>query len=210
MNGKPYLCQPFSRGDGIWASIVGVVKAMKHNREFEIAWLGLKPGEHVYEFNVGDEFMHEHGAPAETHEWNANVKLRLDRQQRFLRLHFDVSGTVVLPCDRCGDDFPLSLWDEFDLLVKLTGEEEDGEETDEEADVAFIPRHETVVDIGNWLYEFVMLSIPLQKVHPDGACNPEAMKLLNQLGAATDAPQHDIWKGLKNIRIEEDDTEQNN
>jgi uncharacterized metal-binding protein YceD (DUF177 family) len=183
---------------------------MKHNREFEIAWLGLKLGEHVYEFNVRDEFMHEHGAPAETHEWNAQVKLRFDRQQSFFRLHFDVSGSVVVPCDRCGDDFALNLWDEFDLLVKLTGEDEDEEATDEEADVAFVSRHETVIDISTWLYEFVMLSLPLQKVHPEGTCNPEAMKLLNQLGSAEDEPQHDIWKGLKNIKIDEDEKEQNN
>ncbi len=183
---------------------------MKHNREFEIAWLGLKLGEHVYEFNVGDEFMHEHGAPAETHDWDAQVKLRFDRQQSFFRMHFDISGSVTVPCDRCGDDFTMNLWDEFDLLVKLTGEDEVGEETDEEADVAFIPRHETVIDISNWIYEFVMLSLPLQKLHPEGACNPDAMKLLNQLGNAEDEPQHDIWKGLKNIRIDEEGKEQDN
>ncbi len=183
---------------------------MKHNREFEIAWLGLKLGEHVYEFNLGDEFMHERGAPAETHDWNAQVKLRFDRQQSFFRMHFDVSGSVVVPCDRCGDDFALNLWDEFDLLVKLTGEEDAEEETDEEADVAFVSRHETVIDISTWIYEFVMLSLPLQKVHPDGSCNPDALKLLNQLGAAGDEPQRDIWKGLKNIKIDDEDPEQNN
>jgi uncharacterized metal-binding protein YceD (DUF177 family) len=70
--------------------------------------------------------------------------------------------------------------------------------------VAFVSRHETVIDISGWIYEFVMLSVPLQRVHPEGQCNPEAMKLLNQLGAAEDAPEHDIWKGLKNISIEEE------
>jgi uncharacterized metal-binding protein YceD (DUF177 family) len=174
---------------------------MKHNREFEIAWLGLKVGEHVYDFSIGDAFMQEHGAPAELHDWAAVVKLRFDRQQSFFRLHFDISGSVIVPCDRCGDDFTLALWDEFDLLVKLTGDEDDEAETDEEADVAFISRSETVIDISGWLYEFVMLSVPLHKVHPDKGCNPEALKLLNQLSAAEDAPEHDIWKGLKNITI---------
>lgn len=180
---------------------------MKHNREFEIAWLGLKIGEHVYEFSVGDEFMRERGAPAETRDWAAQVKLRFNRQQSFFQLHFDISGSVTVPCDRCGDDFPLALWDEFDLLVKLTGEDEDEKETDDEADVAFVSRHETVIDISGWIYEFVMLSMPLQKVHPDGQCNPEALKLLNQLGAAEDAPGNDIWKGLKNITIADEATD---
>jgi uncharacterized metal-binding protein YceD (DUF177 family) len=182
---------------------------MKHNREFEIAWLGLKLGEHEYEFSIGDEFMRERGAPEELHGWNAQVKLNFDRQQSFFRLHFDVSGSVTVPCDRCGDDFLLPLWDEFDLLIKLTGDEEDDRETDDEADVAFLSRHETVIDISSWIYEFVMLSLPLQRVHPlnaDGepGCNPEALRLLSQLSAKEDAPEHDIWKGLKNITIVEE------
>lgn len=177
---------------------------MKHNREFEIAWLGLKVGEHVYDFTVGDEFMKERGAPEETHGWNANVKLRFDRQPSFFRLHFDISGSVVVPCDRCGDEFLLQLWDEADLLIKLTGEDDEESEPDEEADVAFVNRHETVIDISGWIYEFVLLALPLQKVHPEGACNPEALKLLNQLGATEDAPKNDIWKGLKDIKIEDE------
>lgn len=177
---------------------------MKHNREFEIAWLGLKIGEHVYDFSIDDTFMQEHGAPPELHDWAAQVRLRFDRQQSFFRLHFDVSGSVIVPCDRCGDEFTLPLWDEFDLLVKLTGEDGDDSEPEEEADVAFISRAETVIDISSWLYEFVMLSVPLHRIHPDNGCNPEALRLLNELSAAEEAPEHDIWKGLKNITIAEE------
>ena len=178
---------------------------MKHNREFEIAWLGLKVGEHVYDFSIGDEFMRSHGAPGDTHDWAAQVKLTFDRQQSFFRLHFDISGSVVTLCDRCGDEFSLQLWDEAALLIKLTGDDDDEhKEPEEEADVAFIPRNETVIDVSGWIYEFVLLALPLQRLHPEGACNPEAMKLLNQLGATEEAPEHDIWKGLKNITIEEE------
>jgi uncharacterized metal-binding protein YceD (DUF177 family) len=182
---------------------------MKHNREFEIAWLGLKIGEHVYDFSIGDDFMVERGAPAELHDWAAQVKLRFDRQQSFFRLHFDVSGSVVVPCDRCGDDFQLGLWDEFDLLVKLTGDEEDDAEPDDEADVAFISRNETVIDISGWIYEFVMLSVPLQRVHPENACNPEALRLLNQLSGTDEGTERDIWKGLKNITIADEEAGEN-
>jgi hypothetical protein len=52
-----------------------------------------------------------------------------------------------------------------------------------------------------------MLSLPLQRVHPEGQCNPEAIRLLTQLDHAEDAPERDIWKGLKNIKIEEEKTE---
>jgi uncharacterized metal-binding protein YceD (DUF177 family) len=183
---------------------------MKHNREFEIAWQGLKLGVHEYSFSISNDFMKEHEAPEEYHDWNAEVKLRFDRQTSFFQLHFDIAGYVTAPCDRCGDDFKLELWDEFDLMVKLIGDTGDDEEGEEEADIAFIPRSETVLDISSWIYEFVMLSVPLQKLHrnnPDGTpgCNPEALKLLNQLSEPEEVPTHNsIWKGLEAFKPEEE------
>ena len=34
---------------------------MKHNREYEIAWQGLKPGAHTYMHDIDDRFMEERG-----------------------------------------------------------------------------------------------------------------------------------------------------
>lgn len=185
---------------------------MKHNREFEIAWQGLKLGVHEYSFSINSDFMQEHHAPEEYRDWNAEVKLKFDRQPSFFQLHFDIAGYMTAPCDRCGDDFKLDLWDEFDLMVKLTGDQDDDAEGEEEADIAFVSRSETVLDISNWMYEFVMLSVPLQKLHrdlPDGTpgCNPEALKLLNQLSEPEEVPTHNsIWKGLEAFKPEEEDS----
>ncbi|MEO6832622.1 MAG: DUF177 domain-containing protein, partial [Chitinophagaceae bacterium] len=171
--------------------------------------LGLKEGEHVYDFTVGDVFMQEHGAPEELKNWAAAVHLRFVKHLSFFQLHFDVSGTVIVPCDRCGDEFLLNLWDEFELIVKLSGEDDKLAERQDEADVAFIPRSETVLDISNWLYEFVMLSVPLHKVHPDDACNPKALQLLNELSVHEDVPGNSVWNGLKNIKIVDDKSAKN-
>ena len=178
---------------------------MKHNREFEIAWQGLKPGVHTFQYDINDRFMQEHGEPeGDVTSISAQVKVTFDKKTNFFMLHFDVGGHVVVPCDRCGDDFQLQLWDEFDLLIKLAGE--DADDLDEESDVVFIPRSETVIDISNWLYEFVMLSIPLQRVHADLAdgkpgCNPQALNLLNKLEPEHDEkPANDIWKGLESLK----------
>ena len=110
--------------------------------------------------------MTAHEVPGELHDWNVKIAVRFDKHSDFFQMHFDVDGSVVTACDRCGDDFELKLWDEFDLLVKLTGDGEEGESVEDEADVVFIPRHETVLDISTWLYEFAMLSVPLQRIHP--------------------------------------------
>lgn len=178
---------------------------MKHNREFEIAWQGLKPGLHTYEYELNDKFFEEEEQKdVDFRDLDAQVTLKFDKKTNFFLCHFDIDGSVTVACDRCGDDFKLRLWDEFDLLIKLTGTE-DADEIDEDADVVFIPRSETVIDIRNWLYEFVMLSIPLQRVHPDKkdgtpGCNPEALNLLDKLSEPEDKPKNDIWKGLDALK----------
>lgn len=178
---------------------------MKHNREFEIAWQGLKPGIHEFQYNIDTRFMQEHGEHDQDYSnLQVLVKLKFDKQTNFFLLHLDVDGIMQVPCDRCGDDFELRLWDEFDLIIKLANE--DATTIDDEDDVVFIPRNETVLDISPWLYEYVKLSIPLQRIHPalaDGTsgCNPNALNLLHHL---TEEEQHqkvnNIWKGLDALK----------
>lgn len=183
---------------------------MKHNREYEIAWQGLKAGLHIFQYELDDKFIETHKGEAEIDfkDLDAQVSLKFDKKEGFFICHFDVDGSVTAVCDRCGDEFKLRLWDEFDLLIKLTGAD-DAAAIDEDADVVFIPRSETVIDISNWLYEFIMLSIPLQRVHPDkengvSGCNPDAIKLLNQLSEPAIKPENTIWKGLEALKEKTD------
>ncbi len=176
---------------------------MKNNREYEIAWQGLKPGIHTFQYDLDDSFMRDRQNDTDFKALDAHIKVRFDKKTNFFLLHFDVDGSVTVPCDRCGDEFTLRLWDEFDLLIKLAGEDADNIEDD--ADAVFIPRSETVIDISSWLYEFVMLSIPLQKVHPDkqdgsSGCNTDALKLLNDLSEHEEKQKNDIWKGLDALK----------
>lgn len=125
---------------------------MKHNREYEIAWQGLKPGPHTYVYDIDDRFMQEREVEKDFRDWSGRITLEFDKHENFFMLHFDIDGHVTVPCDRCGDDFKLRLWDEFDLVIKLTGE--DNAEREDEDDVVFIPRSETVIDISKWLTSF--------------------------------------------------------
>jgi uncharacterized metal-binding protein YceD (DUF177 family) len=177
---------------------------MKHNREYEIAWQGLKPGPHTYVYDIDDRFMLEREVDESFKNWDAHITLVFDKHENFFMLHFDVDGNVTVPCDRCGDEFKLRLWDEFDLVIKLTGDDVD--KIEDEDDVVFIPRHETVIDISNWLYEFLMLSVPLQHIHPDKAdgssgCNQQALKLLDKLSEHPEEhTQNPLWKGLEALK----------
>lgn len=176
---------------------------MKHNREFEIAWQGLKPGPHSFSYDIDDRFMKDREVDENFTNWRAKVGVTFDKHENFFMLKFDVDGLVSVPCDRCGDDFDLQLWDEFNLVIKLLGE--DAEDIEEEDDVVFIPRSETVIDLSTWVYEFVMLSIPIQRIHPDKAdgtagCNPDALNLLDRMTDNGEGDKNPIWKGLDKLK----------
>ena len=178
---------------------------MKHTREYEIAWQGLKPGPQTFVYEIDNGFMAEREVDDSFTNWDAKITLEFDKHENFFQLNFDIDGSVTVPCDRCGDDFELKLWDEFKLIIKLTGD--DTENFSDDDDVVFIPRSETVLDISNWLYEFLMLSIPLQRIHPDNengepGCNTNALNLLQKLAEVREPAQNSIWKGLDAFKKE--------
>jgi uncharacterized metal-binding protein YceD (DUF177 family) len=178
---------------------------MKNNREFEIAFVGLKPGEHIYHYTIADNFFDNlvQAGKIEQPEFkdtNAEVKLILDKKSTTLFLKFFINGKVTLPCDRCGDDYEMTIWEEFELLVKIVDDEMVEKLNLDDAEVAYIGRSESLLEVSNWIFEFVTLCIPIQHVHGEdeqgnSLCNPEALKFLeNQPNQGTAA----IWDQLKN------------
>ena len=180
---------------------------MKRHREFQIAWLGLKEGIHQFQYEVDDEVLEDLGFEHPDFEHlKAKIDLKFEKNSSFFQLHFDIDGSIDVPCDRCGDNLSIRLWDEFDLIIKLTENEEEAERQNEqeEADVVFISRGDTVIDVFNWIYEFIVLSIPIQHIHPNDAagnptCNPEALKLLEQMKPPV-TDENPLWAGLKNLK----------
>jgi uncharacterized metal-binding protein YceD (DUF177 family) len=178
---------------------------MSQRREFEIAFVGLKPGLHVFEYRVDDKFFQSYGEQDFDH-CEANIKLSLDKKNGFMQLRFDVDGEVKANCDRCGNHLGMQLWDEFNLLVKIVDEPELMNEQEEDPDVHYISRGESHLHIADWIYEFVNLSIPLQKM-----CKPEEMggpqcnqEVLEQLKKMEEQLKKDTnnpgWKGLDQFK----------
>src|SRR5690606_5030302 len=127
---------------------------MKHHREFEIAWMGLKEGTHEFSFEVTDQVLNDLDyAHPDFENLNAKVILNFEKESSFFQLGFDIDGTLDVACDRCGDYFNMRLWDEFKLIIKLTenAAEAERQNEEEEADVVFIPRSETVINVFGWI-----------------------------------------------------------
>jgi uncharacterized metal-binding protein YceD (DUF177 family) len=189
--------------------IVGKIRkkicAMAHRRDFEIAFVGLKPGVHEYAYEITDKFF-EPFQQQDFRNCKADVKLHLDKKSSFMLLKFEIGGSLEVVCDRCNNYLPLQLWDEFNITVKMVEEPELANEQEEDPDVYYISRGESHVDVANWIYEFINLSIPMHKScsyeKMDGPyCNPSAMDVLKKLEPEEkEIKENPIWKGLEKFK----------
>ncbi|MBL7742118.1 MAG: DUF177 domain-containing protein [Chitinophagaceae bacterium] len=178
---------------------------MGHRREFEIAFVGLKPGIHNYEYEIGDKFF-EAFQQQDFFHCKAHVKLALDKKSSFMLLKFEIGGSLDVTCDRCNNNLPLELWDEFNITVKMVEEPELMNSREEDPDVYYISNGESHIDVANWIYEFINLSIPMQRScsyeKMDGPyCNKSAMDVLKKMSTPKEEKKENpIWKGLKKFK----------
>lgn len=175
---------------------------MTYRREFEIAFVGLKPGIHVFEYGIDDKFFASYGEQDFTN-CHAEVKLVLDKKSGFMQLHFDVNGSVDVICDKCGNTLNKQLWDEFDVIVKMVEEPELMNEQETDPDIYYISRTESHLDVANWIYEFINLSLPLQKrCEEEGGklCNIEALDKLKKMEEEAKHSSNDVWKDLEKFK----------
>jgi uncharacterized metal-binding protein YceD (DUF177 family) len=176
---------------------------MKALRQFDIAFVGLKPGEHTFEYQITDSFFENYG-PQDFSNCNATVKLVLDKKNNFFLLKFEIGGTVTVNCDRCGQPYVLQLWDDFEHVVKLANNPDELNEEDD-TDVSFISLTESHLNVADWIYEFINLSIPMQRIHPadstgQSGCDPKILEMLDQMNRQANEKENPIWKGLDKFR----------
>jgi uncharacterized metal-binding protein YceD (DUF177 family) len=180
---------------------------MNHRRAYEIAFVGLKPGIHHFDYQVDDKFFKHYGEQDFSH-CKANIKLQLEKNNSFMLLKFDVDGTAEVNCDRCGNDLKLQLWDEFRVTIKLVDEPDAMNEQEEDPDVYYISKTESHIYVGDWIYEFINLSIPMQKMCAEDEvggpqCNKEVLEKLKQMQDEAEKETKSntsVWKGLEKFK----------
>lgn len=178
---------------------------MNRRREFEIAFVGLKPGVHEYQYQITDKFF-EDFQQQDFRNCKANVKLTLDKKSGFMLLKFEMGGSLEVTCDRCNSNLPLELWDEFNITVKLVEDPELMNEQEDDPDMYYVAQGNSHLDVANWIYEFINLSIPMQKTcefeKMDGPyCNSNVRDMLKKMEPEKNkAEENPIWKGLEKFK----------
>ena len=119
----------------------------------------------------------------------------------FYELLLHAVGTVRIPCDRCLDMMDQPIEADLHLTVKL------GSEAQENDDIIIVDESEGILQTEWFIYESVVLAVPIQHVHQPGDCNDAMMRLLEEHSAArssdADAKATDPrWEALKKIKVE--------
>lgn len=118
----------------------------------------------VYEYTLDDEYFAKIDSP-EVKKGNVAAKVTVQKQIATYDLSFELEGKIMVPCDRCLDDMEQPIGHQEVIAVKL------GSTYSEENEIVVIPESEGIINIAWFLYEFIVLNIPIKHVHAPGECN---------------------------------------
>ncbi len=148
------------------------------NKEYSIPFAGLKQGKHKFEYHIDNTFFESF----DYHEFNdAAIELNivLEKMATVLELEMKTKGIVNLHCDLTNEPFDQKIEASLKLLVKF------GESyNDEDDEILILPHGEHQVNIAQYIYEMIVLSVPSKRIHPgvlDGTLNSEVLKKLEEL-----------------------------
>lgn len=157
------------------------------------------PDEEV-EFELEDSFF----ATRENSDWDGgDIKALVNtyKESGVITMEFNLQGTLRIICDRCLEYYPQVIETSQKLFVKF-GEEQ--MEIDE--NVIIISREEHQLDISPYLEEFLILAMPLKKVHADNedgssGCDKKMIEkldkhLIKEVETTTDSR----WDELKKLK----------
>ena len=174
---------------------------MKANKDFLIPFVGLKQGKHQFEFDINKTFFDDFGFD-EYNDVNVKVKLVLDKKSTMMELSFKHKGTVNVPCDLSNEDYDQPIKGKLDLIVKFGDEYNDDND-----EILILPHGEYQVDVSQYIYEMIILSVPTKRVHPgvkDGSIATGILEKLNELAPTKEQHKEEEntdprWDELKKL-----------
>ncbi len=175
---------------------------MKLLKEFTIPFVGLKLGKHHFDYKIEQTFF-EHFEYDDFNDVNVTVDLVLEKKTTLLELHFKISGWVNVNCDLTNEPYNQPIENEFTLVVKFGDEY-----NDEYTDILIVPHGTFEINIQQYIYEIIVLAVPLKRTHPgieDGTLDSDILKRLEELSPKLNEKKdkdEDIdprWNTLKDL-----------
>lgn len=134
---------------------------MKELSKYNIDIYGLEDKLHVYEMESGDAFFEEMEQDLISHG-SFKTRVELNKSSTMLQLQFHITGRVELECDRSLELFEEPVEADERIILKYGDHNE--ELTNE---IEIIGRNTNRINVAKYIFEFIALSLPVKKIHPD-------------------------------------------
>lgn len=162
---------------------------------FKIPFVGLKLGQHQFEFNVDNSFF-ETLSYSLIEKGKLKVWLDLEKKETMLLASFQVDGTVELVCSRCNEQMDAEVEGELNLIYKF------GVESIDDENLIVISPDSFEIDVKQPIYELITVSLPLRPIHEEGKCDEEMVNLIEKFQVKEKKENDNIdprWSALKNL-----------
>ena len=179
---------------------------------YKVVLKDLNTETRVYEYDLNEVYFKKIDSP-EVQKGNVRAVVKATKKNMAYELDFFLEGVILIPCDRCLDTMEQNINYKEKLLVKF------GETFSEENEIVIVPESDGGINVAWFLYEFIVLNIPLKHVHAAGECNKTmATKLKRHITKSKDDDDSDNevededddfttednqtdprWEGLQNI-----------
>lgn len=158
---------------------------MKDLKQFNIPFVGLKQGNHAFEYEIDHTFFEAFDFN-EFHSCNIQVSLDFAKKNNLFELSFQAKGHANLDCDISLESFDQEVEGDFFLIVKFGPEYNDDND-----EILILPHEEYQINVSQFIYEMIVLSLPSKRIHPkvlDGTMDSEALKKLKELEVDNENP----------------------
>ena len=164
---------------------------------FDIDIFKLANGEHSFEFDFDSAFF---GLFEESviENGKGTVSIDLERTPTLITLNFHLIGEIELVCDRSLDTFMYPINEINKVRIKYG---DHWEELSEE--LYLIPNDTQKIDVGQFVYEFISLAIPMKKLHPrfrDDDNDDYIYSSSESEQESSESPIDPRWNELKKIK----------
>lgn len=161
-----------------------------------IIGLGLKA--HTFDYHLDDRFFEEFGKELVT-GGEFDVRVVLDKHETFIDADFSITGFARLVCDRSLEQFDHALKIHKKVVFKY------GQESAELSDeIVIIPRDLDTLELGQLMYEFIAIEIPMKKLHPrfrdEDEDDTSTGKIVYQSDKGDDDEPDPRWEKLKKLK----------
>ena len=172
-------------------------ESMRPKNDFNIEFSGLKLGHHNFDFDISETFFNDYNYCDFSHA-DINIDVALIKKTTIMEFNIVVRGNVRIKCDLTNEPYDQPIENNIDLVVKFGNEF-----NNEDDEILIIPHGEYKINLAQYIYELIILSVPTKRIHPgviDGSLKSEILNILEDLKPKENKKTVDPrWEKLKEI-----------